>query len=87
MPLPLPINHPYKDATHISIVASTCIILSNSGSRLAFFEQPACRIFGNTADYQQFTRIDKSQVTHFFMQPVFDISCQHAMYQRLRRYA
>lgn len=22
MPLPLPINHPYKDATHISIVAS-----------------------------------------------------------------
>ena len=53
---------------------------------MLFFEQPACRILGNTTDYQQFTRIDESQVTHFFMQPVFDISCQHAMYQCLRRY-
>lgn len=53
---------------------------------MLFFEQPACRTFGNTTDYQQFTRIYESQVTHFFMQPVFDISRQHAMYQRLRRY-
>ena len=56
------------------------------GRHGCFFEQPACRIFSNIADYQQFTRIYESQVTHFFMQPVFGISCQHAMYQRLRQY-
>lgn len=87
MLLPIPINHPYKDATHISIVASPlelfCRIVVLA---MLFFEQPACRTFGNIADYQQFTRIYESQVTHFFMQPVFDISRQHAMYQCLRRY-
>ncbi len=83
-----PINHPYRDATHISIVASPLALFCRIVlPALHFFEQPACRTFGNTADYQQFTQIYESQVTYFFMQPVFGISCQHVMYQCLRRYS